>query len=117
MSYDQTEKLLLVTPTWQSQIWYPLLLKMSIVCPLLLPRNTSLINPQGQVHPLIANRTLQLAVWTISGIDNLRMEFQKQLPNLLQVQDKKVHSQITIRPGEYGLASVIKNRLMHFDVM
>ena len=117
VSYDQTEKLLLVTPTWQSQIWYPLLLEMSIVRPLLLPRNTSLINPQGQVHPLIANRTLRLAVWTISGKDYLRREFQKQLPNLLQVQDEKVHSQITIRHGECGLAGVINNRLMHFDVM
>ena len=29
---------------------------------------------------------------------------QKQLPNLLHVQDEKVHSQITIRPGECGLA-------------
>ena len=73
-----------------AQIWYPLLLEMSIVCPLLLPRNTSLKNPQGEVHPLIASRTLRLAVWTISGKDYLRREFQKQLPNLLQVQDKKV---------------------------
>ena len=31
VSYDQTEKILLVTPTWQSQILYPLLLEMSIV--------------------------------------------------------------------------------------
>ena len=74
-------------------------------------------NPQGEVHPLIANRTLRLAVWTISGKDYLRTEFQKQLPNLLQVQDEKVHRQITIRPGECGLAGVINNRLIHFDVM
>ena len=39
-------------------IWYPLLLEMAIVHLLLLTRNTSLINPQGEVHPLIANRTL-----------------------------------------------------------
>ena len=45
VSYHQAEKLLLVTPTWQSQIWYPLPLEMSIVHPLLLPRDTSLINP------------------------------------------------------------------------
>ena len=43
VSYDQTEKMLLVTLTWQSQIWCTLLLEMSIVRPLLLPRNTSLI--------------------------------------------------------------------------
>ena len=95
----------------------PLLLEMPIVRPLLLPSNINLINPQGEVHPLIADRTLQLAVWTISGKYYLRREFQKQLPNLLQAQDEKVHSQITICPGECGLAGVINNRLMHFDVM
>ena len=47
-------------------------------------------NPQGEVHPLIANRTLRLAVWTISGKDYLRREFQKQLPNLLQVLKVKL---------------------------
>ena len=57
VNYDQTEKLLLIKPTWQSQI-YRFLLEMSIVCPLLLSRNTSLINAQGDVHPLIANRSL-----------------------------------------------------------
>ena len=108
VSYDQTEKLLLVIPAWQSQICYPFLLEMSIVRPLLLPRNASLINPQGDVYPLIANRTLQLVMWTISGKDYLRREFQKQLPDLLQVQDKKVHSQIIICPGECGLAGLIK---------
>ena len=117
MSYDQTEKMLLVTPTWQSHIWYPLLPEMPIVRPLLLPRNASLVNPQGGVHSLIAKRTLRLPVWTISGKDYLRREFQKQLPNLLQVQDKKVHNQITVSPGECWLAGVINNRLMHFDMM
>ena len=61
--------------------------------------------------------TLRLAVLTISGKDYLRREYQKQLPNLLQVQDKKVHSQITIRSRGCGLDGVINNRLMHFDVM
>ena len=48
VSYDQTEKMLLITLTRQSQIWYPLLQEISIVRLLLLPRNTSLINPQGK---------------------------------------------------------------------
>ena len=38
---------LLVTPTWQSQIWHPLLLQMFIVHPLQIPRNTSLKNSLG----------------------------------------------------------------------
>ena len=53
---------------------------------------------------------------TTTGVDHirkdyLRREFQKQLSNLLQVQDEKVQSQITI------LAGLINNRLMHLDVM
>ena len=111
------KKMLLVTPTWQSQIWYPLLLEMSIVRPLLLLRKTSLKNPQGEVRPLTVNRTLRLAVWTISGKDYLRKGFQKQMPNLLKVQDEKVQSQITICPGECRLAGVINNRWMDFNVM
>ena len=73
--------------------------------------------PQGEIHPLIASRTLGLAVWTISGKDYLKRDFQKQLPILLQVQDEKSQSQIISRPGDCGLAGVINNRLMHFDVM
>ena len=45
-------------------------------------------------------------MWTISEKDYLRKEFQKQLPNLLQIKDDKVHSQITIRHVELGLAGV-----------
>ena len=107
----------LITTTWQSQIWYPLLLGLSTVGPLLLTRNTSLINPEGEFHTLITNRTLRLAVSTISGKDYLIRDFQKQLSNLLQVQDEKVQSQILIRPGECGLAGVINNRLMYTNAM
>ena len=41
----------------------------------------------------------------------------KQQPNLLQVQDENVQSKIINCPGECGIAGVINNRLMHFDVM
>ena len=61
----------LVTPIWQSQIWQLLLLEMAIVLPLLVPRNKSLKNQQEEVHLLIANVTLQLVVWIISGKDYL----------------------------------------------
>ena len=109
--------MLLRTPTWQFQIWYLLLLEIYIVPPMLLQRKASLKNAQGEVHPLIENRTSRLAVWAIPGKDYLRREFQKRLPNLLQAQGKKVQSQVTIHPGECGLAGVINNGLVHFDLM
>ena len=64
---------------WPPPTWYPLLLEMSLIRSMLLPRNISLKNPKGEVHSLIANRTLQLAVWTTSGKDYLRKRVQKQL--------------------------------------
>ena len=72
----------------------PLLLEIIMVSPLLLPRSTSLKTPRGKVHHLIANRTLQLAVWIISVKDYLRREVRKQLSNLLQLRDEQVQSQI-----------------------
>ena len=72
VSYDQTEKMLLVTPTWQSQIW-------SIVRPLLLPRNASLItsgNSSSNCKQNITNsgldhieeRLLKKGVWETAAL-------------------------------------------------
>ena len=36
---------------------------------------------------------------------------------IIKVQDEKVQSQITIPPGECGVAGAINNMLMHLDVM
>ena len=53
----------------------------------------------------------------VSGKGCLQQEFQKGLPSLFQVQGDKVHYQITIRPGQSGLAGVVKEKLIHFDVL
>ena len=53
---------ILITPTWQSQLWYLLFLKVTIKNPILLPlKNTLLMNPQGSNHPLIELGSLRLA--------------------------------------------------------
>ena len=56
--------IVIVTPTWQTQPWYPPLLQMSIDFPVLIPMSPrTLTSPLGEVHPLIVNKTLQLAGW------------------------------------------------------
>ena len=118
IAHDQVKRMLIVAPTWQSQVWYPTLLKMSIEKPLLLPHHPHLLlNHQAQIHPLITNKTLRLAVWTVSGKNCLQQDFQRGLLSLFQVQGDKVHYQITIRPGQSGLAGVMKEKLIHFDVL
>ena len=110
--------MLLIAPTWHTQVWFPELLRMSIGKYLLLPQHRRLLtNAQGEIHPLVKNKTLRLAVWKISGKVWLRKAFQKQLPNLSKVQERIARSPITIRPGESGLAGVLGEKLIHFDVM
>ena len=59
---EQVEQIIIVTPAWQTQRWYPLLLDMSTQCPLLLtPLPDLLVDPQGTKHPLVQNRKLKLA--------------------------------------------------------
>ena len=115
---DKVGKILLAAPTWQSQTWYLTLLSMSIEEPILLPQYQHLLrNPQKQFHPLLINKTLRLAVWTVSGKRCLHEAFQRQFPNLLPVFDDQVQYQITIRPGHSRLAAVMKEKLIHFNVI
>ena len=72
-----------MTPTWHSQPWYTLLLRMSIQRPLLLPTLPNLLlNPLGEKHPLVKTRSLRLAVPKITGKPWKWKEFQAVQPNL-----------------------------------
>ncbi|XP_057299486.1 uncharacterized protein LOC130630105 [Hydractinia symbiolongicarpus] len=101
--------MILITPAWQTQTWYGLLLEMLVTNPLLLPQSLSLpTNPQGKSHPLLENRTLRLVAWTISGKFWRVREYQEKLQSLSQVSEQRAHSLITNSPGESGLAGVLK---------
>ena len=61
---ENVEAEILVTPTWQTQPWYTLLLRMFIQRPLLLPALPNLLlNSLGENHPLVKTRSLSLAAW------------------------------------------------------
>ena len=55
---------------------------------------------------------------TTSGVDHIRERLLKKGVSETAAQlITSIKSQIKIRPGECGLADVINNKLMHFDVM
>ena len=55
--------LVTVTTTWQTQNWYPDLLRLSVTNRIILPLKDYLLKgPQNQHHLLVQNRTMQLAV-------------------------------------------------------
>jgi len=110
--------IMLITPAWQTQAWYPRVLQMCVQNPILIPkRKDLLLNPDQEVHPLVRNQSLQLVAWKISGKSFLQMAYQRKLSLLSQVQEGKAPSLITIRPGESLVAGVLGNRLIPFDVL
>ncbi|VDI13331.1 Hypothetical predicted protein [Mytilus galloprovincialis] len=55
---EENSQIILITPVWQSQAWYPLLLQMSVDYPVLLPMShNTVLSPMKEPHPLILNKT------------------------------------------------------------
>ena len=101
--------MIVVTPVWPSQTWYPLLLKMSIRRPLFLPQTNYLLkNPEGEMHPLIQNKILRLAAWLVSGEEMKQRECQNKLITLSQNLGEKEQDAITTQPGRNLVAGVHK---------
>ena len=64
---ENVEIMILVTPTWHTQPWYAVLLRMSIQRLFLLPALPNLLlNPLGGNHPLVKTRSLRLGAWKIT---------------------------------------------------
>ena len=108
--------MIMVTLAWQSQSWYPILLKMTVKNPIILPDHPKvLLSKEGQINPLIQNSSLRLLVWLASGKVYLQKECQKGLSNLSQMPEEQVLSQITNRPGKSGLARDIENKIIPLE--
>ena len=101
--------MILITPLWPSQPWYPLALTMSTQPPLLLPNtNTLLKNPSGRQHPLLRESSLQLVAWLVSGIDWYSREFRRKLKSSFSALEAREQSRITNQPGRSGVASAVE---------
>ena len=76
-----------------------------------------LLNAQKEVHSLVADKTLRLAVWKVSGNPLLIKDYQSRLQVLSPVLEGQVQTQITTRPGENGLAGVLGKKLIRFSYL
>ena len=105
---EKIEQIIIVTPTWQTQPWYPLLLELSMQWPLLMtPLPDLLLDAQGNKHPFVQNRTLMLVAWKVTENPLRWKEFQPMQPSLYPSQEDQVLLQVTNRPGISGLAGVL----------
>ena len=113
----QKEKaqMVIITPAWQSQAFYPSLLEMSVQSPILLPPQKDLLqSPRGEFHPLILNKTLKLVAWKISGNQKSCRDFQLKAQNYCSQRGGKALSRLTTAAGDSGLAGVVRDKLILF---
>ena len=112
---EKVEQIIIVTPTLETQPWYPLLLEMSIQGTLpLAPMLDLLVDSQGNKHALVQNGKLLLVAWKVTRNPLICKGYQAIQPNLYPNQEDRVLLQVTNRPGISGLAGVLVKKLIHF---
>ena len=79
---DQVHTITLITPCWQTQLWYPQVLRKLTRRLIQIPSSTTLLlDPKGNPHPLVLNKALMLVAWQASRRDYLSREFLKEQPS------------------------------------
>ena len=112
---EEGGELILVTPVWPTQAWYPSLLELSVSLPILLPWGPKLLQgPQGQSHPLVMNQTLQLAAWHVCNDLCSQRAFLSTLPSSSWRLGGQVQTQFIIPHGKNGIAGVSQGKLILF---
>ena len=110
--------MIIITPIWVTQPWYPTLLQMSIQHPIILPKHRELLtDPRGDHHPLMVNQTLQLGAWLISGSKWKVTAFQEKLPTLSPKVDLQALDIITTQPGRNLVAGAVNDKLIQFNAL
>ena len=114
LQVQEVDHLVLVAPVWPTQSWYPLLLQMSIDLPVLIPPSPQLLGKGELLHPLT---NLQLAGWRLSAKTVKQQNFQKKLERFCWQPGDKVLAQPIPLPGVSGLAGVLNEKLIHFQLL
>ena len=113
--WENVEAMIPVTPTWQTQPCYTLLLRIFLQSPLLLPALPNLLlNPLGEKRSFVKNRSLRLAAGKIAGKPWKWKDFQAMQPNLSPCTGDQVLSQVMNQPGKGGLAGAVNKKFVQF---
>ena len=108
---------LLITPLWKSQTWFPLLPEMSVEPPIVLPSDSYLLtDPHGNPHPMIlqGHLHLQLVAWTVSGTPCEVEAFQIKLSHSCVHHGGATQNLLTPVRGESGKDGVYQRASIPF---
>jgi hypothetical protein len=100
---------LMVTPVWPSQQWWPTILELSYrPARILKPSEDLLLDATGISHPLLVRGSLLLAAWTLSGDDMKTEAFRREWCNYSWPAIAKPHQLLTKVPGTFGSIGALR---------
>ena len=112
---DQAE-CILITPVWKCRPWYPVILSSLADRPLLLPKDSKLLQLPGtdKVHLSVQSKNFRLAAWPFSGKKYQNRGFLRRCQRYCRPHgDKKLPVSMKV-PRRHGGAGVIRDKLILF---
>ena len=111
---NDAAQVILVTPKWPTQSWWPIALHLSFRPPIIItPRDDLLIRKPGNIkHPL--RKTLHLVAWSLSGDPILNRTFRQELHDSSWLLGEKVLPGNINPHGLDGIAGVVENKLIPY---
>ena len=108
---------LLVAPVWSNQTWFPLLIEFLIDYQILLPPIPDIVtNPYGLNHPVVIKGHFPLPAWPVLGSHTARRDFQELSASSSSPGDHQLNPPINL-PGNSGIAGVLHETLIHFQLL
>ena len=106
---------IMITPLWTTQTWYPMLLRMLIRTPILLPLQENLLTLPTKKdcrHPL--HKKMRLIACLLSGNPSKTKDFLNQQPTLSCLPGDQVQRLNMTHTLKDGFCSVLKGKLIQF---
>lgn len=105
--------LVLITPYWPSQVWFPLALSLANDIPLVLAPSSHLrTSASSAVHPQIQTNSLILIAWKLSSDASKCRDFRRRWRNFCWTETVNPH-QLRMKPdGFYGVIVAVKEILI-----
>ena len=114
IEYDESVTIL-IAPLWQTQVWFPKMLKLLVNTPVILPQRADLLSlpSSGKLHPW--QERLQLMACHLSGKNSDVREFRKKLPTLSWHPGGPQPKRFTEQQSINGFYSVLGRKLILFE--
>ena len=103
----------LITPKWPSQPWFPALLEMLVDFPRLLPERADLIIPPSQMEVPLLPKARSLVAWLISGSLTKQRAFRSRLSSCSWRHGGSPPPRTTTQPGLCGSLGVVDGKSIH----